>query len=486
MNSGFRRNCGTAVARSYREEPGYRAARRHLPPPPMATTSEAPPFRRAVLLVTVSSFLVPAAGVLTQPILARALGVEGRGELAVALAAPGLALAVATLGLPEALVYYLAKHPRITRPALLMASLVASGLGVVCLAATYLATPFLSANDPYLGSLILLGMALTIPALVVGILRGAASGRQMWGAVAAERLVNTSLRVICLGLLLIVGELTVLTAVLVSCLSPMVAGVVYYPLLKRPPTDHAEPPLEGGPLRLLLSYGGRVWFGSVASMLLARVGQLLMAPLSSVEDLGLYSVATTISDLPLIVALAIAAALHGVNSKSNDSTQVTTTARVTVLVGFVGCAVLGGTLPLWIRPLFGEEFGAAIVPTLMLLLSALICIPGLMAASGIAAWGRPGRRSIGLGVTLVTNIGVFVILVPAFGVIGACWTSIISNVVLTSFMVVVASRLMNEPVQSFWRVRASDVALAWREGTQLVQRGLGRIPLARAHNQRRV
>jgi O-antigen/teichoic acid export membrane protein len=450
----------------------------------MVTIIETPPFRRAVLLVTMSSFLVPAAGLLTQPILARALGVGGRGELAVALAAPGLALAVATLGLPEALVYYLAKHPSITRPALLLASLVAFGLGVACLVATYLATPFLSANDSNLANLILLGMALTIPALIVGVFRGAATGRQMWGAVAVERLVNTSLRVICLGLLLIVGELTVLTAVLVSCLSPMVAGFVYVRLLRRPPTDPAEPTLDEGLSRLLLSYGGRVWFGSVASMLLARVGQLLMAPLSTVEDLGLYSVAITISDVPLIVALAIAGALHGVNSKSNDSTQVTTTARVTVLVGFVGCALLGGSLPLWITPLFGEEFGAAIVPTLMLLLAALICIPGLMAASGIAAWGRPGRRSIGLGVTLVINIGVFVILVPAFGVMGACWTSIASNVVLTSFMVVVASRLLNEPVHSFFLVRVSDVKLAWREGTQLVQRGLGRILVAKAHNGR--
>jgi O-antigen/teichoic acid export membrane protein len=451
----------------------------------MATISEAPPFRRAVLLVTASSFLVPAAGVLTQPILARALGVEGRGELALALAAPGLALAVATIGLPEALVYYVAKHPRITRSALLLASLITVGLGVVCLVATYLATPFLSASDPDLGSLIMLGMALTIPSLVVGVFRGAASGRQMWGAVAAERLINTSLRVIGLVLLLIAGELTVLTAVLVSCLSPIVAGAVYFRLLKSPPTDSTEPALDRGLPRLLLFYGGRVWLGAVASMLLARVGSLLMAPLSTVEDLGLYSVATTISDLPLIIASAIAGALHGVNSKFKNSTQVTTAARVTLLVGFAGCAVLGSTLPLWIRPLFGEEFGAAIVPTLLLLLSALICIPGLMAGSGIAAWGRPGRRSVGLGITLVSNVAVFVVLVPAFGVIGACWTSIISNVIMTSFMVVGASRLMSEPVSSFLRVRASDVTLAWREGTQLVQRGLGRVRPVNASNGRR-
>ena len=132
------RNCRGRKQRRKRDF-GCQAA--PLPQPLMTTTKEAPPFRRAVVLVTLSSFLVPAAGVLTQPILARALGVQGRGEMAVALAAPGLALAVATLGLPEALVYHLAKRPSITRPALLLASLIAFALGVACLVASYLATP---------------------------------------------------------------------------------------------------------------------------------------------------------------------------------------------------------------------------------------------------------------------------------------------------------------------------------------------------------
>ena len=59
----------------------------------------------------------------------------------------------------------------------------------------------------------------------------------MWGAVAAERLVNTLLRVLGLGLLWVLDELTVFTAVLVSCLSPIVAGLVYVRLLRRPPVD---------------------------------------------------------------------------------------------------------------------------------------------------------------------------------------------------------------------------------------------------------
>ena len=444
------------------------------------TTLTETPFRRAVVLVTLFSFMASAAGVLIQPILARALGAAGRGELTAAMAPAALALAVATLGLPEALTYYLAKYPRLTRPALLSATLATTALGLACLVVAYLFVPFLSIGSAQLGGFILLGMALTIPILVVGVLRGAAAGRQMWGAIALERLLNAVVRIVAFVLLFLLGHLTVYTAVLVTCFPPMLAGLVYLRLLRRPPPDDVESPGTRALQSLLLRYGGRVWFGSVASMLLARSAQLLMAPLSSVTDLGLFSVASTISDLPLLVALAIAGALHGVNSRSTNPDQVTTTARVTLLVGFVGCLVLGATLPFWLAPLFGSEFGAALAPTWLLLVSAVICIPGMMAGTGMAAWGRPGRRSIGIGVTLLVNIVMFVALVPTFGVIGGCVTSIVSNLVMTTFMVVSAARVLDRPVASFLVPRVSDVVLAGQETRYVLGRLVDRLPGARA------
>ena len=146
-----------------------------------------------------------------------------------------------------------------------------------------------------------------------------------------------------------------------------------------------------------------MWLGAVASMLIARVAQLLVAPLSNLYELGLYTVASTISDVPLIVALAVRDALYGINSKSNDARQITTTSRTTVLMGAIGCAALGGTMPLWLGAVFGDDFRGATVPTWMLMFSALLCIPGLMAAAGLSAWGRPGVRSLGLALTLVAN-----------------------------------------------------------------------------------
>ena len=443
----------------------------------MTTVAESKPaFRRAVVLMTVSSFLVPAGGLITSPILARSLGTIGRGELAAALAPAALILPVATLGLPEALTNFIAKHPGITRRALGWAVVLTTCLGVLSLLAALSALRFLSAGDPTISRLIVLATTLTIPALVLGVFRGAAIGRQMWKAVALERVINAALRIGIFTGLWIAGDLTVYLAVLISCLTPVVAGAVYWRLLVPTPTDenYSGDPMTGGTLRPLVSFGSRVWFGAVAEMFLGRIGQLLMTPLSNAENLGLYIVASTISDVPLIVALAIQSALYGVNSRVNDAAQVAKTARLTLLVGFVGCLLIGCALPLWITPLFGPGFSGAVIPTLMLLVSALICIPGLMAAAGLSAWKRPGLRSLGLVLSLVANVSVFVLLVPKLGAVGACFTSIVSNVVMSGFMVTVAGRVMGLQRTDFFVPRRSDVLVLTDEASRLLDRVLKR------------
>lgn len=445
-----------------------------------------PTLRSAVLLMTASSLLVPAAGVLTQPILAQALGVDGRGELAAAIAPAVLAISVATLGLPDALVYYLAKRPALTRRALLWAGLLSGAMGLLCLLATLLALPFLSGGDEALGQLIVLGMALTVPAMLLGVFRGAATGRQMWRTVALEKVVNTIVRIVAFVVLWALGELTVVAAVLVSTLSPLFAGVGYWRLLRRPPEDEPHGPgehppdediarLDGGIARPLVSFGSRVWLGSVAEMMLGRMSQILMTPLAGVVELGLFSVATTISDLPLILAIAIQGTLFGINSKTRDAETLQTTTRLTLLVTASGCLVLGGTLPFWIGPLFGAGFMAAIIPTLMLMVSAILCIPGLMAAIGLSAWGRPGLRSTGLAITLVVNLVLLFVLVPPLGAVGAAWASIAANVAMSSYMLVVAGRVMGVRRRDFVVIRPSDVVLTWREGLALMQSVRSRV-----------
>lgn len=439
-----------------------------------------PSLKLAVVLMTGSSFLVPAVGLVTAPLLARALSPEGRGDLAAALGPATLMLAVATLGLPEALTYQLARRPRATTRALTYASLVTLGLGAATGALTWALLPFLSGGRPGLASMMFLATLVTVPALVVNVFRGAASGHQLWGRVALERVIVTLWRLLWFVGLFVTHHLTVFTAILVIVTAPFASIPVYAPFLRprrrgRLPTATAsslEHPDDLDPVfRPLVAFGARLWFGSVASMFLARISALFMVPLSSARDLGLYSVAVMVADVPLLVAFAIQSAVFGVNSKTQDAGQTTTTSRLTLFVGLAGSLSMAAVLPFAIVPLFGREFSDALLPCLLLLANAVISIPGLMAASGLAAWGRPGMRSIGLALTLVVNVTAFVLLVPRFGVMGACLAGLASGLVMSAFMTRFAGRTMHVSAGAFWLVRPADLRSLGSE----IARQLGRV-----------
>ena len=435
---------------------------------------DAAPVRKAVLLAASASVLVPVAGLLTAPMLAHGLGVVGRGELGVVLAPSVLAAAVATLGIPEAVTFFVAKHPQLVRRVLGLALPMSAVVGGLCLLVTAAALPVLSTGDDELAQLILLATALLITALPIAVIRGAAVGHQMWVAVAVERVINCLVRVVGLAALLFTGHLSVLTAMLVFQLASVVAGLAYWRLWRvvrdaRRRPDRAEPFLGNLP-HAIITFGSRIWLGTVAEMAMARTAQLLVAPLSNVAELGLYVVAVTVSDVPLIVALAVRDAVYGTNSKVNDAGQVTSTSRMTLLAGIIGILVLGGTLPLWLGLVFGEEFAGAQLPALILMLSALICIPGLIAAAGLSSWGRPGVSSIGMALTLVINITALLVLVNEWGAVGAACASIVSNIVMTSYMVNAAGRVMKVPARNFLLIRPSDVTWVGREALRVVRR----------------
>ncbi len=67
---------------------------------------------RGVAITTVGNALPPAAMLITQVLLAQRLGVSGRGTVAASTAPLMFAVAFLTLGLPEAVTYFVARRAR--------------------------------------------------------------------------------------------------------------------------------------------------------------------------------------------------------------------------------------------------------------------------------------------------------------------------------------------------------------------------------------
>lgn len=450
------------------------------------TEKPAVSMRRAMAFTTTTSMLVPVIGVVTAPVLARALGVEGRGEVATAMAPAALVAAVATLGLPEALTYHLARRPDQTRRALVPAALVSLLLGALCWGLSWAFASLLTKDDVQLIPIMLIGTALALPQMLVGLLRGAAVGLQMWGAVAADRALSSLLRLVVLLALALAGVLDVRVAVIAMSVIPVVTGVVYWKvLLRRPPAEAAAGASAGGPssssiTRDVLSFGSSTWLGAVASMATGRVAQLMTTPLSDATQLGLLVVAITISDVLFILITAVRDTLFGVNARFDDREQLMAISRSALLVGAVGALVLGATVPLWIGPVFGAQFAPATEPTWWLLIAAVTNIPGLMAGAGLGAWGRPGLRSASFVVALVVLVGAFLLLVPTMGAVGAGLAAIASGTAMSVFAVVLAARVNRSSPWAFVVPRGSDVVALGHEGARLVRAVRARLPRRRS------
>ncbi|ODQ93867.1 hypothetical protein BHQ17_11475 [Mycolicibacterium holsaticum] len=239
-----------------------------------------------------------------------------------------------------------------------------------------------------------------------------------------------------------------MAAVVVIGYAPALAGVIY--LFPRSQTIPQERVRTSAVMRGIISYGPRVWAGSVFGILLTRLDQVLMVPLSNSTELGLYVVAVTVGEVPLVVSRTVRDVMLTKDSREPSFELLARASRF----AFYCCAILvAGVLAtmVWSIPLlFGEEF-AGVYPSLTLMLIGLLLgIPGSVAGVGLMARNRPGIRSWSIVIATIVNIALVIVLVPHWGALGAAIAAFVSYP-MGGLANIVALRLFyGVPVRSFF------------------------------------
>jgi O-antigen/teichoic acid export membrane protein len=404
----------------------------------------------------------PATSLLTAPILAHALGVDGRGELAAATAPLALIIAVAAVGLPEAVTYFVAKDPGrsgalVRRGALLI--VVPAAVGAAVLVAL---SPVISAGDPTVRHLIFLSACFVLPALLLSIVRAVAAAHNRWTAITVERILTSTSRLVLLLGLFATGQLGLVNAAIVIFGTAFVGVVAYTPLLKsRNPQSATD--LGAVSYTQFMRYSGGVWMGSLSGVILLRIDQVLLVPLAGTFQLGLYVVAVAVSEVAVVVNGAIRETAfthlseHGVSREN-----VGELSRISTLIVAAACLPLAAISPIAIPILFGTDFAGSIPVLLILLMAAALANPGSMAGVGLASSGSPHLRSLALLVACVVNIGLLLLLAPSLGAIGAAAATFFGY--LTASNVAIAFMVAKHDVKfaDFYRFRSSDFVNIWR------------------------
>lgn len=355
--------------------------------------------------------LGPLLGLASAPLLARALGVEGRGTLAAILQPLSIADQLAALGIPAAVTFYVARGhaPRevmasARRLVLAFGFVVTAGLLLYAIHLHRTGRLALAETLPFWLSVVWVGA-------IVSIRRASLQGLGRYGAMNAERVTSPLLRVLaiaCLFALAIRPPSTYAAAYLG-------AGILAWAWLYRPAETHAirapkqsDSSHSGSPVspRALLGFGTLAGVTGFSTALGARLDQALLPALAGLEVLGIYSVAVTVAEVPLIVT-AVAARNILTEAGRADIHAMRRTFKVGA-VFLAGSCILETLAVPWLLPtVFGEEYRAAVPVVLVLLVGTFFGGVLTMLTAVLIGGGKPGRAAVGAAVAAaVTVVGL--------------------------------------------------------------------------------
>jgi O-antigen/teichoic acid export membrane protein len=427
------------------------------------SATDAPRAPRSVRVyggLTFAQVFALATAVISSPLLARALGPEGRGLVASVQVPVGLAPYIAQLGVGA---FAVNEAARGVSARLLLGSLggpmLAVGLAGALLAAP-VAALLVGTGSPVFGYLVV-GLALLPLTLLVNLTLDVLWGEQRWRPIVLIRVLTPASTVAAIGVLYLADVLTVQTAcvvVLANGLPALIGVLLELGRIGRPRSDRAL-------RRRGLAFGLRAWGGTLASVANQRLDQLLMIPLLPARELGLYAVAVTIASVTMLFTSQVVTVLLP-RVAAGEVGLVGPAVRSTLLIGLVTGVVVAVASLVALVPVFGQPFAQSRWLVLILVV-AYIALAGAGAlGQALAASGRPGAPSLAELVALGVTVPGLVLLLPTLEATGAALVSAAAYGTNLAVLVVMASRHFRVPLRDLLVPRAADVALA----RQLVKR----------------
>lgn len=375
-----------------------------------------------------ASYLATALALVTGPLVARALGADGRGELAAAGVYSGILTLVAGFGLPTAVGHAVATR---ARPA---GEVLATTVRFVCwlilpmvgLAVLLVDGPLSGLSDGgRLGAAVLLA---TVP---LGVLTNCLSsmlvGEGALGPLASLRilplLITAAVTVVLYGF----GALSIGVLLSIMVLVTIGTAAASLWLVRVRPTRPA-------PFFELLAFGLRGYGGNLAVFATHMVDQAFILPILGVRPLGFYALAVSISAIPNSIALAVYSRYFSLVAEETDgearAALIGEGLRLTLYASAAVTIAVAGASPFFLPLLYGNEFRQSVTPLLVLLPGSVVFCLSMVGESFLTAVGLPGRVTLSeLFGFVVTAVGLPVVL-PRFGIVGAAALSTGSYVVV--------------------------------------------------------
>ncbi|MGH8379959.1 lipopolysaccharide biosynthesis protein [Pseudomonas sp.] len=418
-------------------------------------------YMRHLLLSMGTRLAMIALRLLRNVLLARILGPSERGLFALLSTLPDLISAATSGGLNTAVGYQAAKQRSmglLLSQVLIFGCLVAGALTLVCVA---LAREFgseleVTSQLGLLAWLLLLAVPLTVLKSGLLTLHNASGGV---GAFNALRL-SESLAPLLLFLgLFWMWQHAALEAALISWLLGL-SLVVVLGLFWLGRQHSIRLCWDRSGQRELLAYSAKSHPDLLFQQLILRSNYLFISAMLGSTALGHYAMASAAAELLLIVPEAVTTPLmKRLLQQDAGMDKITPLAlRLTATVMLGAClsmALIGEWL---IVTLFGAEYQPA-YPALLALLPGLfgLCYASILRLD-LLGKNRPGTVSLMMGIGAALNLLLNIVLIPAYGIVGAAMASSIVYLLVTLAMLLLYCKLSGVPLWQTLLVLPSDLA----------------------------
>ncbi|MRS11510.1 MAG: hypothetical protein EG823_00340 [Actinobacteria bacterium] len=388
---------------------------------------------RAVAGMSFTQSAVLAVNFVITLVTAWALGASGRGVLTMATLGPALTSSLGVLGMAQSIAFYAASPSTDDGDVYAWTWISAAVLGAGWLALWLVLAPIASRTILQgVNATLLRIAALCIPADIAA--RLAASYSLGKGAVRVYNRVD--LVTIVSRLAALVVALNILGqgvggAVGAGVVASFVGATIAVAGMISVGHDSTARPTRMT-LRGLVAYGRRVWVGSLAQQLNFRLDYFLVNYFAGTGAVGVYSVATRLAEVMLIVPRSLAKVWFVRVAQSGGEGVRGGRSRTTAMFrGILVSALLAAPLAMtavWVLvPLvFGPEFAPARVPFMLLLPGVIVLSSVSSIEASLSGSSRPGAVSAAAAVAALVTIVLDLVLVPSLGITGAAIVSSVS------------------------------------------------------------
>ncbi|MCX6283651.1 MAG: polysaccharide biosynthesis C-terminal domain-containing protein [Bacteroidetes bacterium] len=414
---------------------------------------------RDILSVFGSNVSVTFSNLIIGIILSRVLGAAGFGLYSSLIVVPVIVVGFTQLGIRRSTIYHIGQkdiNENHLASALILLWFYTSALSIIICGLVF----FFSANQPYDPLLVVL-VLLSIPLLLMNLFAGGIFlGKE---EILRANIINAGPALLTLLLTVLfvwLMKLSVLGAFIAIAVANFLMFFFVYRTIIGEYRYKITWKYHEGLMKSMVKLGLVNAVSIFVMQLNYRIDVLMLKKLSSLEQVGFYSLATQIAEQIWHIPHAIEAIVlsRSANTDNDDSVTrvVASIFRLSMIFGVLVSVIIFYVTPFFIPLIFGKDFVSS-VPMIQAILPGVLILVGFrILNSRLTGKGKPEVAIYCFVPALVINFIANIFLIPKFGGMGAVWSTNISYSLGSVAFLIVYSKKIKMPVSEILTFRKSD------------------------------